>query len=82
MSTPVTKSVEAMTGFDSMAPTAPLHEFRVAYEEDDNWWWRIACGHHQNLFDSAIEYIDELEAVIEKADHDQCGCLGGSCRIP
>lgn len=37
------------------APTAPLDEFLVAYNQDDNLWWRIGCGHHQNLFDAAIE---------------------------
>lgn len=30
-------------------PTAPLADFRADYEADDNLWWRIGCGHHQNL---------------------------------
>lgn len=39
------------------APTAPLDDFLVAYEEDDNWWWIIKCGHHQNLFEAVVDRL-------------------------
>jgi hypothetical protein len=57
-----TPAVEAMA-HDPKAPTAPLMEFVTAYEHDDNWWWQIGCGHHENLFDAALERIEELEAI-------------------
>lgn len=47
-------SVAAMV-HDSRAVTAPLMDFLAAYYEDDNIWWSIGCGHHLNLFESAIE---------------------------
>jgi hypothetical protein len=54
--TDVTPAVEAMVNSqDPMTPTAPLDEFLAALAEDDNLWWRVACGHHQNLFDAACE---------------------------
>lgn len=46
---------------DSQAPTPDLAEFRRLYAEDDNLWWSVACGHHQNLFEAACERLDELE---------------------
>ncbi len=70
MSEPVPESVLAMADSESQAPTAPLEDFLRIYEQDDNWWWRIACGHHQNLFDAAVERVRELELLIfETADH-------------
>lgn len=48
------------------APTPPLNDFLAAYGEDDNWWWRIECGHHRNLFDMALDRIDELETQLEQ----------------
>lgn len=51
-------AVEAMLT-DNQAPTAPLSEFLAAYRQDDNLWWRLACGHHQNLLDEAIELLVE-----------------------
>jgi transposase len=50
------------------AATAPLMEFVPVYADDDNWWWSIACGHHQNLFDAALDRIDDLEAAIKRAE--------------
>ena len=41
-------------------PTAPLAEFWSAYRKDDNLWWMIGCGHHQNLLDAAVEEIEKL----------------------
>lgn len=29
------------------------------YDVDDNWWWRIECGHHQNLFEEALDRVTE-----------------------
>jgi len=40
---------------DDAAPTAPLDDFVQAYRLDDNIWWRISSGHHQNLFEAACE---------------------------
>lgn len=60
-------SVEAMYA-DDHAPTAPLADFLAAYSQDDNWWWRISCGSHQNLFDSAV---DALEAAVAERDRLQ-----------
>ena len=59
----VPASVVAMTE-DSHAPTAPLADFLAAYMADDNWWWRIACGHHENLFDAAIEQLELARALL------------------
>jgi hypothetical protein len=52
-------SVKAML---NNGPTAPLAEFVAAYEADDNLWWVVGCGHHQNLFDAAMEEVDRLRA--------------------
>ena len=54
-------SVTAMTDDAAMSPTAPLDDFLAAYDTDDNWWWRISCGHHMNLFDAAVERMREAE---------------------
>lgn len=48
------ESVAAMIN-DPAAPTAPLADFVEAYRRDDNIWWCIGCGHHQNLFETACE---------------------------
>jgi len=40
---------------DPAAPTAPIDDFLQAYRQDDNWWWRIGCGHHQNLFEAMAD---------------------------
>ena len=50
------ESVEAMLT-DPANPTAPLADFLEAYVQDDNLWWRIGCGHHQNLFDAALDRL-------------------------
>ena len=64
-------SCEAMYNqeFDSQAPTAPLAEFIEEYDADDNVWWMIGCGHHQNLFDAAVsELADERKLADDLAD--------------
>lgn len=54
-------SVQAMVD-DPRAPTAPLDDFLDAMDQDSNWWWRIASGHHLNLFEAAVERMERLEA--------------------
>lgn len=49
---------------DDRAPTPGLDEFREAYDLDDNIWWRIGCGHHQNLFEAACREIDGLREQV------------------
>jgi hypothetical protein len=62
-----TEAVNAMIE-QHHAPTAPLGEFLASYRDDDNIWWRIACGHHQNLFDAACLRIAELEARLKRVE--------------
>jgi len=58
-------SVRAMLDHPQ-APTAPLDDFLPAYTEDDNLWWRIGSGHHQNLFEEAIERMWDAERELER----------------
>lgn len=51
---------------DDRAATAPLDEFRAAYEADDNVWWASSCGHHQNVFEDACDEIDRLRADLDR----------------
>lgn len=52
----IPESVKAMMAADGpMTATAPLEDFLIAYALDDNVWWSISCGHHQNLFDAACD---------------------------
>jgi hypothetical protein len=74
----VPASVQAMYR-DDHAPTADFNEFVAAYNEDDNWWWRVGCGHHMNLFDEAIERIDLARAAHRPAQHAR---LCGTCMVP
>jgi hypothetical protein len=62
---PLSDAVKAMAD-DPKAPTAPLAEFLAAYAEDDNWWWRIDGGHHQNLFEAAVDAYDEQRDEVER----------------
>lgn len=63
----VDKRVIAMRD-DRQAATAPLEAFLPAYEEDDNWWWEISCGHHQNLFEAAVERLAEVDRLTAQRD--------------
>lgn len=56
MSDVIPPSVRAMAD-DPQAPTAPLDDFITAMRYDDNWWWRIGCGHHLNLFEAALDRV-------------------------
>lgn len=46
---------------DHNAPTPPLEEFLTAYYEDDNVFWQLASGHHQNLLDEAVDRMQQAE---------------------
>lgn len=59
-------AIEAM--YADGAPTAPLDDFRRAYADDDNLWWVVGSGHHQNLFDAACDEIDRLAAAVRERD--------------
>jgi hypothetical protein len=39
-------------------PTPPFEKFLELEAEDDNFWWRISCGHHMNLFEDATARIE------------------------
>lgn len=54
-------SVQAAVDGDG-APTPSLADFRQIYDEDDSIWWRLSCGHHQNLLDEALGELDALRA--------------------
>lgn len=41
------------------APTPSLDDFRTVYDVDDNVWWLLNCGHHQNLLDEALARLDD-----------------------
>ena len=47
-----------------MTPTPALKDFLTEYEADDNLWWRVGCGAHLNLFEEAVERIEDLEAEL------------------
>lgn len=66
-------SVKAMIDEEN-APTGPLDEFADAYANNDNLWWYLACGHHQNLFEEAI---DRLGAVSRLHQPDPEGDIKG-----
>lgn len=44
--------------------TPELDRFIAAYNEDDNEWWALACGHHQNLFEAAIDRMADAETAL------------------
>lgn len=47
--------------------TPPLAVFRDLYADDDNWWWRIECGHHQNLYEAADDRLTSLIHALRSA---------------
>lgn len=53
----IPESVQAMLDDRGivLCPTAPLEDFLIAYALDDNIWWSLSCGHHQNLFEAACD---------------------------
>lgn len=57
-------TVVAMMRDRAQAPTAPLDDFIEATSEDSNLWWRIDCGHHQNLLEEAVDRMQKAEAKL------------------
>lgn len=47
-------------------PTPPLDEFLVKYFADDRVWWVMDSGHHMNLFDEALDRLEQAEATIAR----------------
>jgi hypothetical protein len=48
-----------------------LDEFLAVYNDDDSVWWMLAGGHHQNLFEAAV---DELTALRAQRDAALAAC--------
>ena len=44
-------------------PTPTLDEYRALEKADPNAFWRLDCGHHQNLLDAAL---DATQAEVER----------------
>lgn len=51
---------------DPNAVTAPLSDFLLAYAKDDTLWWHLAVGHHLNLFEAAVDRMEEAEAELKR----------------
>ena len=49
---------------DKWVITPPLDEAIKLLEENRNLWWTLECGHHQNLFEDALDRIASLRARI------------------
>jgi hypothetical protein len=49
-----------------MEVTPPLDDFIRDYEADGNLWWRTDCGHHQNLFEAAVERMKAAEVQVDR----------------
>lgn len=45
--------------------TPLLDDFLREYEADDNVWWGMGCGHHQNLFEAAVERMETAEKLLK-----------------
>jgi len=50
---------------DPMLPTPSLDEYAELAKLDPNLWWRMGPGHHRNLFDAALEEIEQLRKALE-----------------
>lgn len=64
--------------------TPPLAEFRAKYDADDNEWWRLSSGHHQNLFDAACWELDDTRAELAqlRADYERAiRCADAAIRM-
>ena len=46
--------------------TPTLDAFAAMYDADEHLWWRIECGHHQNLYEAAVERYERAEAAIQR----------------
>lgn len=47
------------------SPTPPLDAVITALEADRNLWWVMGCGHHENLFDAAVDRMEQAESVVK-----------------
>ena len=52
--------------------TPTLDAFAAMYDEDEHLWWRIGCGHHQNLYEAAVERYEQAEAAIARVRDLHC----------
>lgn len=50
----------------NLKETPPVDAFLEAYNAADNIWWMIECGHHQNLFEAAVDERDALRAEVAR----------------
>ena len=50
-----------------------LDDFLSAYKQNDNEWWLLGSGEHQNLFDAALSRISALERI--QSGLEATGCL-------
>ena len=67
---PGEKGVVGVQAMLDDGPTAPLDAFVAEYEKDDNIWWVVGCGHHQNLFEAAVAEVERLRALILREGYD------------
>lgn len=47
--------------------TPDLDDFLKTYQRDDNEWWQIDCGDHQNLFEAAVDRMCDAEQKLKLA---------------
>lgn len=47
--------------------TPSLDDFKAMEAYDPNVFWRLDCGHHQNLLEAALDEIDDLRAAVVHA---------------
>lgn len=45
-------------------PTPSLDEYAALEKADPNAFWRLDCGHHQNLLDAALAEVERLRAQL------------------
>lgn len=45
-------------------PTPSWETFERLQRADPNLWWRIGCGHHENLYDNAVDEIKRLRGQL------------------
>lgn len=51
----------------------PLRDFIAGEKKDPNLFWRLECGHHQNLLDEAIDALREIAKVDSNRYHGSGG---------
>lgn len=56
-------------------PTPSPDEFEEMQKADPNLWWRIGCGHHENLYDGAMDEIERLRAALRIASEALNDCV-------